>query len=274
MLGFFLATFAVATLAYEGLTYLLWCYETRVHGGPSPRGSWLVYATAWSGDWAALAFLVPASVLGSLGALLGAPSTSPPGTPVVLVHGWGATRGAMALVAARLRRDGRRAHTISYPSMAADIEASATALRRVLQELAATSDTGRLDVLAHGRGALVLKAAVRQGCAALLRNVVTLGAPHQGTALAALIDARCLRQLQPGCRYLTQLEQDLDEVAAASQWTSIRSTFDAVVFPTELTYQARALNIAIDWVGHHALLLSERAYRLAKENLDVDALRG
>ena len=53
-------------------------------------------------------------------------------------------------------------------------------------------------------------------------------------------------------------------------FVSIYSSFDAIVFPTVLSEHPGALNIRIDDVGHHGLLLSERVYRLAKENLDVD----
>jgi hypothetical protein len=52
--------------------------------------------------------------------------------------------------------------------------------------------------------------------------------------------------------------------------TSIYSTYDAVVFPCELSYYEGAMNVRVDWAGHHSLLVSERIYRLVKENLDVE----
>ena len=59
-------------------------------------------------------------------------------------------------------------------------------------------------------------------------------------------------------------------MSGSVNFASIYSSFDAIVFPTVLSEHPGALNVAIDDVGHHGLLLSERVYRLAKENLDVD----
>lgn len=272
MLILLVSAFVVATLAVETLTYLLWYYENRVHGASSRREPVLPYVTAWLADWAALMLTLPASLLGWIAdRVRPAPQPVVAGIPVVLVHGWGMTGGAMALLAARLRRDGRDVYTVSYPSMAADVEHAANELGSALRRLAALGPEHRLDALAYGRGAIVLRAAARQGVAPLLRNVVTLGAPHQGSALAALIDVAHVRLLQPHSRYLMQLNEDSASFPPTSEWASIHSSFDAVVFPTELAYQPRALNIAIDWVGHHALILSERVYRLAKENLDLES---
>jgi len=83
-----------------------------------------------------------------------------------------------------------------------------------------------------------------------------------------MIGGRYTVQLQPHSRYLVRLNSET-EVDVGSRWTAIYSSFDAVVFPTELALHPGALNIGIDLVGHHALLVSERVYRLVKENLDA-----
>ena len=278
MLRFFVSAFFATTLAYEGATYLLWLYENRVHGRWSWRGPRLPYVTSWLGDWAALVFLLCAFPLGWAASSIATSAESSRAArlrtgssrPVLLVHGWCLTRGAMALLAARLRRDGREVYTVRYPSTAADVEVSASALVSTIHRLAAGGEAGPtlVDVVAHGRGGVVVRAAARQGCSELLGNIVTLGCPHQGSALAAMLGGRHMAQLQPHSTYLARLNSET-EVDVGSQWTSIYSSFDAVVFPTELAYHPGALNIGIDWIGHHALLVSGRVYALAKENLDA-----
>ena len=59
-------------------------------------------------------------------------------------------------------------------------------------------------------------------------------------------------------------------VGLAQAGMSPENREQVIRFPTALSEHPGALNIGIEDVGHHALLLSERVYRLAKENLDVD----
>jgi len=142
MFRVFVSAFFVATLAYEGLTYLLWFYENRVHGRGLPRGPSLSYVTSWIADWGALTFLLCAFPL----RWLHLPPGGPPARssrPVMLVHGWGLTGGAMALLASRLRRDGREVRTVRYPSNAADVEVSAAVLAAAIHKLAAGNGSGR-----------------------------------------------------------------------------------------------------------------------------------
>jgi pimeloyl-ACP methyl ester carboxylesterase len=256
------------TFLYQCLTYLLWMYEVRVHGGSRPAPSRLPYLTAWLADWLALLFALVASALG----VFGRPRADarPNGRPIVLLHGWCMTRGSMSLLAARLRRDGRSTFAVNYPSLLADMDRKAAHVAASLRAIAAETGADSLDVLAHSQGGVIVRAAAKDhACLPLLGNVVTLGSPHQGTALAALLGWRRLAAERPSSRYLTRLAED-DPVPTTVNFTSIYSHFDAVVFPSELSYYAGAFNVAIDYVGHHSLLVSERVYQLAKENLDVD----
>jgi triacylglycerol esterase/lipase EstA (alpha/beta hydrolase family) len=257
-----------ATLLFQSTTYLLWRYEVRVHGAPAPAGPRLPHVTALVADWGALLFVLVASALGMLGRER--PVRTGAARPVVLLHGAGARRGAMALLAARLRRDGRAAYPISYPAGSPDLDAQGASVAASVRELAARTEAGRVDVVAHGQGGVVIRAAARHhGCLPLLGNVVTLGAPHQGSTLAAFWGSKRSTRLRPHSRFLDGLSSE-DPLPAHCNVTSIYSTYDAIVFPCELSYYAGALNVRIDWVGHHSLLVSDRVYRLAKENLDVE----
>lgn len=260
-------TFLAVTLVYQAFARVLWLYEARVHGAVDLRGPRLPYLSAFLGDWCAFVF----ALLASVAAPLARTRPRAPGTPrpVLVVHGFVATRGATALLVARLLRDGREAHACRY-GRARGAHAKAARLAGALRELAGRTGAPLIDVITHGEGGVILRSAARDhGCLDVIGNVVSLGAPHQGAALASFLGWRSLAHLRPGSRYLTGLA-DADPVPDAVNFTAIASSFDAAVFPPELAYYAGAMNITLDWVGHHAMLTSERIYRLAKENIDVE----
>jgi hypothetical protein len=260
--------FLAVTFAYQALTRVLWLYEARVHGGINLRGPRLPYFTAFFADWCAFVF----GLLASVAALVPrsrARAVATASRPVMVVHGSALTRGASTLLIARLRRDGREARACGY-GRAHSAHAKAGRLATALRDLAAQTGAHRVDVITHGEGGVIVRSAARDhGCLDVLGNVVSLGAPHRGAALASFFAWRSLAHLCPGSRYLTALAES-DPVPEAINFTSISSSFDATVFPPELAYYTGAMNISLDWVGHHALLTSERIYRLAKENIDIE----
>jgi len=257
------------TLVFNGATYGLWLYESRVHGGGrrGRSGPLLPSLVAWIGEALASLLVSLSWPFGVLGHRRIAPAS---GRPVVLIPGWSLNRASMAVLAARLRRDGRDAYPINYSSIARDNDRKGAEVAEAILEVARRSGAGRVDVLAHSQGGVVVRAAARHdGVLSRLGNVVSLGAPHKGATLAATFHELGLGDLVPGSRFLERLAEN-DPLPDAVNFASIYSSFDAIVFPTALSEHPGALNIGIEDVGHHALLLSERVYRLAKENLDVD----
>ncbi len=262
----------VVTFAYHCFIYLLWLYEARVHGGGLPRAPALTWLGAWLGEWLASVIVFIASALGLFAARFGSrrpPRGASERAPVLLLHGWGLTPASMALLAARLRRDGRDVIALSYPSLAADLEVKAAHVARELRGLSERFAGMRFDIVAHSQAGVVVRAAARrEDCLTHIDRVITLGAPHHGTALAAVLGWKRLAQLRPNSPYLERLAAD-DPLARERELVSIYSTFDAVVFPADLSQHREAFNIVIDWTGHHGLLLSERVYQLIRENLDA-----
>ena len=257
------------TFIFNGVTYALWLYENRVHGAArhARSGPLLPALTGWFGE--ALAGLV-VSLSWPFGLLERRRVTPACGRPVLLIPGWSLNRASMAVLAARLRRDGRDAYPINYSTTARDSERKGTEVAEAILDVARRSGAASVDVLAHSQGGVVVRAAARhEGVLQKLGNVVSLGSPHKGATLAATFPELGLHDLVPGSRFLERLAEN-DPLPTAVHFVSIYSSFDAIVFPTALSEHPGALNIRIDDVGHHGLLLSERVYRLAKENLDVD----
>jgi triacylglycerol esterase/lipase EstA (alpha/beta hydrolase family) len=174
----------------------------------------------------------------------------------------------MALIAARLRRDGRPTIAVNYPSMATDAEAKAAFVAQRIRDVAAQT-ARRVDVVAHSLGGVVLRAAaLSDDVGAALGNVVTLGSPHRGAALALLWGGAGLAPMRPGSAFLEGLAR-CDRLVDSANVTAIATSDDAIVFPIDLAYYAGALNVTIENVGHHGLLFSQRVYDLVRENLDA-----
>jgi triacylglycerol lipase len=254
------------TVVFHALTSLLYHYERQRSGGPWAPTPANACVGAWIGDMCATLLAVFSWPLGWLGR---APRVRGGARPVVLVHGWSLNRASMAILAARLRRDGREAITINYPSMLADTGEKARGLSVRLRAIAKQAPDGRIDVVAHGLGGVAVRAAAKlHGLAPCLGNVVTLGAPHRGTALALLWCGAGLAQLRPGSRFLTDLAFE-ERLTSTHNVTAIASNVDTIVFPVDLAEYRGALNVTVENVGHHMMLYSGRVYALLKESIDL-----
>jgi hypothetical protein len=267
LIGSVLGLLVSCVLAFHGLSSLLWLYEQRVHGSGRQHTGLLPSLTAWLGEALAILVAVAAWPLG-----LRRSRTQPcrgPAPPVALITGWPLNRGALLLLEARLRRDGRDAYAIGYPQAFADPDRTAADLTACLRSLAAQAGAPAIDVVAHGQAGLLVRAGARDhGLNELVSRVITLGSPHQGAALAALLGIARVRHMVPGARFLERLRES-DPLRERRAVVAIHSPSDTIVFPPELAQLPGVLNISVEDVGHMGMLLSEKIYRLVRENLEA-----
>ena len=259
-----LAYLIVGVLAFHGATTTVWLYEARRSGACPGTSNF-----SWRAWWVeALAFALVV-ITWPFGHLQGRSRGGAPGRrPVLLVHGWSLNRASMLVLAARLRNDGREALAINYPSMRMEPDAKVAAVGAALRELARTSPDGRVDVVGHSLGGVLVRAAAQDPeVRSIIGNVVTLGSPHHGTPLAYLGRRNGLLHLRPGSIFLAKLASE-DRLAEITNVTTVASPFDAIVFPAETAHVPGALNVTVEAMGHHTLLFSTRVYALLRENLD------
>jgi len=258
------AILVVLVLVFHAATYLLWHYEqcrsgacgTRMNG--SDVGPWLL-------EGLALLLVVATWPLGVLGSRKARPRGG--GRPVLLVAGWGLNRASLALLAARLRRDGRVVHAAALPWRSTSLDEATAALTKHLSAVVRLSDSLTVDVVAFGlAGVLVRKVAQNAQASSLLGHVVTVASPHRGTALALLGRAESMGKLRPGSAFLDTLVRG-ERFPVRDRFASIASPFDAIVFPFDLAYCPGAFNVTVERMGHFSMLYSERVYALIAENL-------
>jgi triacylglycerol esterase/lipase EstA (alpha/beta hydrolase family) len=183
----------------------------------------------------------------------GTPAQDRPG-PVVLVPGYGGSRGSLTVLARRIRAAGRKATVLHLPgngtgSLIADATVLDAAVNRALRGGAPS-----VDVIGYSAGGVTTLVWAREdGGAHKARRVITLGSPFHGAQLAsaaeAFVPGACpvaCQQLVPGSRLLARL--DATAVPARPRWLSLWSTGDTTVTPPDSARLSGALNVPIQSV--------------------------
>jgi triacylglycerol lipase len=152
--------------------------------------------------------------------------------PVLLIHGYFATRGSLHLLESHLT--GRGLIVMSYPLgplNVGDIRDSAGLIARKVESIVAQTGIARIDIVGHSMGGLVgLDYLKRLGGRHRVRRLVLLGTPTQGTwwALLGLVTAPlglASLQLLPGSPFLRELAErplpagaDVVSIGAVRDW--------------------------------------------------------
>jgi hypothetical protein len=186
-------------------------------------------------------------------AAAGAPAQDRPG-PVLLVPGYGGSRGSLTVLAGRIRAAGRPATVLHLPgngtgSLITDAGVLNAAVNRALRGGAPS-----VDVIGYSAGGVTTLLWAREdGGVHKARRVITLGSPFHGTQLASAAEAfvpgacpAACQQLVPGSRLLARL--DATPVPPRPRWLSLWSTGDTTVTPPDSARLAGALNVPIQSV--------------------------
>lgn len=179
--------------------------------------------------------------------------------PVLLVPGYGGSTDALDVLAGRLRAAGRDATVLTLPGNGTgELKDQADVLDKAARAMVATGAPS-VDVVGYSAGGVVARLWAEDGGAAVARRIVTLGAPHHGTQVAALgaslLPGRCpaaCRQLVPNSDLLTRM--NADETPAGPVWVSLWTIQDQVVTPPDSARLEGALNVPVQSVCPDARL--------------------
>jgi pimeloyl-ACP methyl ester carboxylesterase len=129
------------------------------------------------------------------------------GTPILLAHGLNDNRSVFMVMRHKLRRSGFTSVCCwNYSPLSDDVPRLAADLGRHIGRIRAQTGHERVHVVGHSLGGLIARYHVqRQGGDRSIESLVTLGTPHQGTALAYLLPTRLGRQLRPGSSIVREL---------------------------------------------------------------------
>jgi triacylglycerol esterase/lipase EstA (alpha/beta hydrolase family) len=164
------------------------------------------------------------------------PAQDRPG-PVLLVPGYGGSRGSLEQLAERIEATGRSATVLTLVGDGRGDLSAQVAVLDAAVDAALAAGAPSVDVVGYSAGGVVAGLWVaRDDGADKARRVVTLGAPLAGTSLAATATvvapdacpAAC-RQLAPGSAEITELSRG--RVGEALPWLSVWTADDETVTP-------------------------------------------
>lgn len=171
---------------------------------------------------------------------------------LLLVHGFVCNRGLWNHWLARLHAAGVPCVAVNLEPVFGSIDDAVPRVEAGVARLEAA--TGRPPlVVAHSMGGLAVRRwRAQPGHAARVRQIVTIGTPHQGTALARLAFSTNGRQMRRGSAWLQRLQDDerrhgSDDTAAC---TCFYGHCDNIVFPASTATLAGADNRHLAGVAH------------------------
>lgn len=194
--------------------------------------------------------------------------------PVLLIHGYLATRGSLHLLERHLAERGLIviSYPLGFPVNLGDIRDSAGLIARKVESIVAQTGVTEIDVVGHSLGGLVgLYYLKRLGGRHRVRRLVMLGTPAQGTwsALLGLVTAplgRASLQLLPGSPFLRELGEmplpkgaDVVSIGAVRDWLA----------PVATTVLDGVRHIALP-TGHSGLLVDGEVAKVVADLLRED----
>jgi triacylglycerol lipase len=192
----------------------------------------------------------------------------PPGrTPVALLPGFFENSVTMGLMRRRLeRRLGVPVRALRSSNYFAGLEVQVLDYRTQIDAFLAETGAKRVDLVGHSMGGLIARFLVESGEARdRIRTVVTIGAPHLGSALAWMVPGRSMRQMRRGSAFLEELNEG--STPKTVRIVGITSTHDNLVIPWNCALSPRGDNFIIRYRGHVTMILSTEVARIVSREL-------
>jgi triacylglycerol esterase/lipase EstA (alpha/beta hydrolase family) len=203
--------------------------------------------------------------------------------PVLLLYGFFSTRRVLDVLERRLRRDGYCVWSINLGGLfdsfnTHGIEESAEKVRDKVERLYARYPLGPLSIIGHSKGGLIGRYYVKRlGGDQRVRNLITLGTPHNGTPTAYLgvatlgLFAKSVWQMTPMSPFIRRLK--MGSFPRSVRLVSLYSKEDgASPFPSCLLEdggQENLVNIEVPGVTHRAYLSNRIVYAHVRRQLAI-----
>ncbi|MCL4235585.1 MAG: alpha/beta fold hydrolase [Deltaproteobacteria bacterium] len=194
--------------------------------------------------------------------------------PVLLIHGFLGTRGAMFLTEQHLKSKGFPVFSITLGWLNVhDINRSAQLISERVETIRRRFALDKINILGHSMGGLIgLQYITRFGGADHVRKLVTIGTPFGGARLAtaAMIAMPWFGLVAPSTRQMQPQSPFLNELTAPPLPEGVRivclaAMHDAVVHPRACVLDG-ARNIMIA-TNHAGLVVSPRLFAIVEREL-------
>jgi pimeloyl-ACP methyl ester carboxylesterase len=192
--------------------------------------------------------------------------------PILFIHGVFHNRATFAWLKQKLVWEGWSSFQelnlfTSLRSIPVLAEQTALEIDSLLKKL----QVQQVDIIAHSLGGLVARHYLQKmGGDGKVRNLFTLGTPHQGTRWSRFAVLPHLKQLAPQSELLEELNRAPSP--EKTQVTVIYGTLDIFTLPRHSGAWRGVDNIELDQVGHAGLLFSKRVAQIILSRLRTSAV--
>ncbi|MGE5470850.1 MAG: esterase/lipase family protein [Bacteroidota bacterium] len=170
--------------------------------------------------------------------------------PILLVHGYGVSRGIWWLLRRRLEAAGHTVASLSLVPPYTSIGKLEPLLGQRIEEVCAATGARQVTLLAHSMGGLVCRSYLARHGGERVGKLVTLATPHAGTELARIGFGRNAREMEPASLWLRDMAGETLNVPAIS----LRNPWDNYAMPQDNQRLPGARDVELPPVGHLAML--------------------
>jgi triacylglycerol lipase len=201
--------------------------------------------------------------------------------PVLMLYGFMATRRVFEVLERRLRRDGYCVWSINLGGLfdafnTRGIDESAEKVREKVERLYSRYDLGPMSIIGHSKGGLIGRYYVKRlGGDRRVKNLITLGTPHNGTPTAYLgcatvgLVAKSVWQMTPMSPFIRRLK--MGAFPRSVRFVSVYSKADrASPFPTcilEDSGRENLFNIEVPGITHREFTVKRSVYEVIRREL-------
>lgn len=235
-----------------GIVIVTWAYAAAYDGGeaPLPPGQRL---RMWLAEY--LAFLALFLLVMPFERLtMGPDRLRASKRPILLVHGYGCSRGVWRWLLRRLEAAGHVVATVSLAPPYTSIGKLVPQLAQRVDEVCAATGAKQVTLVAHSMGGLVCRSYLARFGSEQVAKLVTLASPHSGTELARIGIGQNAREMEPDSLWLRDLAAEPIPVPTVV----VRNIHDNYVMPDGNQRLTGAQEVPLDGIGHLAMLFSGR----------------
>ncbi len=183
--------------------------------------------------------------------------------PILLVHGYGCSRGVWWLLRRRLEAAGHTVASVSLAPPYISLGRLEPLLNQRIEEVCAATGSRQVTLICHSMGGLIARCYLARHGRDRVARLITLATPHVGSDLSRIGFGQNSREMTTGSLWL----QDMAAERLAVPAVSLRNAYDNYVMPQDNQRLPGAQDIELPPVGHLAMLYDVRIARLLIELL-------
>lgn len=231
-----------------GIVGITWLFATAF-ASPAPRLDFATKVRMMFGEY--LAFLFTFLLVIPFERLWMPADHLPTGRrPILLVHGYGCSRGIWWLLRRRLEAAGHTVATLSLVPPYTSIGKLVPQLNQRIEAVCAATGSKQVTLLGHSMGGLVCRSYLARHGIARVDKLLTLASPHAGTELARMGLGRNAREMEPDSLWLRDMSSEKIKIPAVN----LRNLYDNYAMPQDNQRLPGAADIVLPPVGHIAML--------------------